>query len=331
MRGALVGALAALVVGLAAFLATSQRLPDLEVRTIPWRTPAGGAQAAAPPGETFVAARDGLRRIDLAVTPLEPASAVDLELVLRDGGPEGEVLRRVTGSGFEPFQWGGWLRFDLEPLPDSAGRRLHLALLPAHAAPASHVAPYVRYRGVAGRGRWEGEAVLDGPLVEGELLSEQPDLRALAFFLPRLEGTLTLTLLDAETGRELRRASSTPPAPVTWGWVPLGFEPIAESRWKRYGYRLELPAGAELRAGDEGPSFFPFHGSGEVDGRLVGMTLGGALLDDRDLVFRAWSRSGPGTAAALLAERLGWRLAPLVLLWLTASALLGAALTRPRA
>ena len=106
---------------------------------------------------------------------------------------------------------------------------------------------------------------------------------------------------------------------------------IAESRWKRYRYRLELPEGAELRAGDEGPCFFPFHGSGAVDERLVGMTLGSELLDDRDLVFRAWSPSGPGIALGLLGERLGWRLAPFVLLWVAASALLGAALIRPRA
>lgn len=326
---ALLALVAALLVGLAAFLVASSALPDLEVRTIPWTTPAGGLQAAALPGQVFTCARDGLRRIDVAVTPLEPAQPAHLELVLRAGGPSGEVVRTVLAHSLDPGQWGGWLRFEFEPVADSSGQRFAFELRPAGGATASHVAPFVRYRGHMGRGKWQGERRLGG-IVEGEILSEEPDLRALGFCLPHLEGEMALTLIDAESGAELRSASFEARAPIEFGWVMLSFERLRDSRWRRYRYRLELPPAAELQADEKGACYFPYHGSGRVDERLGGMTLGGHELADRDLNFRAWSSAGPGVSLSLLRERLGWRLAPIALAWLAASALLGFAVGRAR-
>jgi hypothetical protein len=329
MRLGLATALTALLVGLAAFLVTSPALPDLEVRTIPWTTPAGGLQAAAPPCQVFTCERDGLRRIDVAVTPVEPAQPENLELVLRADGPSGEGVRTVVARAFDPGPWGGWLRFEFEPLADSSGKRFAFELRPAGGAPASHVAPFVRYRGHMGRGKWQGEQRLSG-IVEGEILCEEPDLRALGFCLPHLEGRVALTLIDAESGADLRSASFEARAPIEFGWVLLSFERLRDSRWRRYRYRLELPPGAELLADEKGACYFPFHGSGTVDARLGGMTLGGRELGDRDLNFRAWSDAGPSVAWGLLRERLGWRLAPIALAWLAASALLGFAVGRGR-
>jgi hypothetical protein len=329
MRTALLATLAALATALAAFLASSSALPDLEVRTIPWNTAAGGLRAVAPAGETFECERDGLQRIEVAVTPLEPARPEYFELVLRADGPRGEVLRRVNGFALEPYQWGGWLDFRFDPVPDSAGGRFHLTFGLAGETEKTHVAPFARFRGRVGRGKWRGERRLTGT-IEAELLSEEPDLRGLGFFLPRVDGPVELTLLDAHSGAELRRARFEPPAPTEFGWVLLSFEPIPDSRWKTYRYRLELAPGAELQADEKGPCYFPFHGSGTVDERLGGMTLGALELADRDLIFRAWSASGPGNAFATLRARLGWRLAPLALAWIAASALLGFALDRSR-
>jgi len=329
MRIGLAAFFVALLVGAAALFVASRALPDLEVRTIPWTTPAGGLQAAAPPGQVFTCARDGLRRIDVAVTPVEPAQPENLELVLRAGGPSGEVVRTVVASALDPFQWGGWLRFEFESVADSSGQRFAFELRPAGGAPASHVAPYVRYRGHMGRGTWQGERRLSGT-VEGEIQSEEPDLRALAFSAPHLAGRIALTLIDAESGAELRSASFEASAPIEFGWVVLSFERLRDSRWRRYRYRLELPPGAELQADEKGACSFPFHGSGRVDARLGGMTFGGRELGDRDLNFRAWSDTGPSVAWGLLRERLGWRLMPLALLWIAASALLGYTVGRAR-
>jgi hypothetical protein len=329
MRTALLTALLALATGLVAFLGSSLELPDLEVRTIPWNTAAGGLRAAAPAGETFQCERNGLDRVDVAVTPLDPAKPENLELVLRADGPQGEVLRRAIGSELEPYQWGGWLQFRFEPVADSAGRRFHVSIGLAGDTEKTHVAPFARYRGHIGRGKWQGEIRRSGT-IEAELLSEEPDLRALGFFLPRFSGPIELALLDAQSGVELRRGRFEPPAPTEYAWVIVSFDPIHESRWKRYRYRIELAPGDEQLADDKGPCYFPFHGSGAVDARLGGMTLGSLELADRDLIVRAWSDTGPGNAFDTLRARLGWRLLPMVLAWLAASALLGFALDRAR-
>jgi hypothetical protein len=151
MRTALLTGLLALATGLAAFLGSSLELPDLEVRTIPWNTAAGGLRAAAPAGETFQCERNGLDRVDVAVTPLDPAKPESLELVLRADEPQGEVLRRANGSELGPYQWGGWLQFRFEPVADSAGRRFHVSIGLAGDTEKTHVATFARYRGHIGR------------------------------------------------------------------------------------------------------------------------------------------------------------------------------------
>lgn len=329
MRALLAGLLAALV-GALALLVGSWGLPDLDVRALWFRVSVGHTQAASPPGQLVRCERDGLHRVDMAVTDIYGTAPQDLELVVRDGGPTGEVLRRAPGAGFRPLDSGGWLRFDLERIADSGGRALHLSLLPAGEAASSHVAAMTRLRGVVDGLRPWGEQVFEGPLIEDELVSRQPDLRGLSVYFRELEGRVALVLYDADSGRELRRSEAEARAPVLDGWVALGFEPLADSRWKRYRYRLALPPGARLVGPPEGPTLAAWHGSGEVDERLGTMTLGDRALPERDLLLRAWTTSGPGLAFARLGERLGWRLLPLVVAWLAASALIGRLLPRRR-
>ncbi len=324
---ALQALLVALATGALALFVWSYRLPELDVRT-DWRTALWNIHRSAPVGQVLTCARDGLHRIDLAVTTPGAQRPADLVLSVRDARPEGELLRQIAGSSIEPAKLGGWVRFEFEPIADSGGRRLWVQVAPAGDAEACWVAPWVRFRGAADPGTDWGDEVFPGPLIERRLLSLHPDLRGLAFGGQELQGRSVLVLFDSETGRELRRAETAVPVSAEWGWLFFSFDPLAESRWKELSYRLSLPPGARLVGTREEPARVAFHGSGAVDPRLGGLTVGNQLHTDRDLVLRAWTESGPLMTLALLRERMGWRLVPLVLVWLAASMLLFTALPR---
>ena len=331
MLRALLAILVAAVVGLLALLQASARLPDLDMRTQPW-TNHGGTFADLPPGQGFRCSRDGLHRIDVAVPPLYDAAPDVLELELRAEGPDGELLRRARGSGFEPAEpaaLGGWIAFEFEPLHDSAGRGLHLTLRPAEGAPSTWVGPWIRFRGIPEQQSAWGPQVLESALVEGEFLSQQRDLRGLGFSFQGVQGTVVLVLAQAGSEEVLRRVERE--VRVEQGWVLLAFPAIEESRWKEFRFALHLPDGSRLHAIGDEPALVSFHGSGSVDPRLGGMTLGDQPLPDQDLVLRAWSSSGPAVALELLRERMGWRLWPVVIVWLAASGLLALALPGSRA
>jgi hypothetical protein len=328
-------ALAVLVAG-AALLVVGRDLPDIELRVAGLRTNVGMTTAETAPGQVFRCARDGLRRIEVSVTPLRDHPLADLELVLRGEGPEGPLLRRARPTARTASPLGDWLElltFDFEPVQDSGGRVVHLALVPGE----WFVSTWVRYRGLPARGGSWGEGTIEGGVHEGELLSEQTDLRGLAFAVEQLAGPATLVLLDAASGEQVRRVEQRFDAPLRSGWAFFSFEPIRPdgqrpqgSRWQSYRFRLEVEPDSVLRATDGVLDPIPFHGSGRVDERLLGMTRGSERFSDRDLVFRAWSSAGPLVTLGLLHERLGWRLPLAFVLFLAACAALALALPRDR-
>ncbi len=322
---ALLGLLVALVTGALALLAWSHRLPEIDLRT-DWRTALWNIHRSAPPGELLTCERDGLHRVDVAITAPGPLRPADLVLSVRDARPEGELLAQVAGSSLEAAKLGAWVSFEFEPIADSAGRRLWIQVAPAGERESSWVAPWVRFRGAAEAGTDWGEQGFPGPLVERRFTSQHPDLRGLAFGGQQLEGRSVLVLFDPATGRELRRAEADVPVPAEWGWLFFAFEPLEDSRWKELDYRLSLPPEARLVGARGEPARVAYHGSGAVDARLGGLTVGNQLHIDRDLVLRAWTDGGPRVTLALLRERLGRRLAAIALLSLAASALLCAAL-----
>jgi hypothetical protein len=314
MKTPALAALVALGTAVLALGAWSFRVRDLEVRAEPWRIHSGQVRAGAPVGEGFTAVRDGLERIDVAVTDFTDQPPAEIELVLRADGPQGLELRRVRAARLEPATQGGWLVFEFEPVADSAGRRFHAQLGPASGVEMCWYAPWIRFRGLADRGQTWGERVFEGPVVEGTFISDHATLRGLAFGGEMLGGSAELVLSDRD-GREVRRVRVEDPGPIEWGWLVFGFEPIAESRWRTWSYRIELPPGGRLRGTFDdalrrnpgGPARVGFYGGGRVDGHLQGMTRAGELLADRDLVLRTWSERGLGVAWALLRERLGGR------------------------
>jgi hypothetical protein len=198
----------------------------------------------------------------------------------------------------------------------------------------------VRYRGVPYVVRPWGDRPITGETVEGEFLPMPPRvgrpdllhtrLRALAFGVDGLDAAAAparLTLLDGEGGA-LRTATVEPRVPHATSWAFFAFEPIEASRFLSLEFRLELPPQTRLVGTADGPSIVAFHGDGDVDPRLVGMSARGAVLGDRDLVFRAWSAPGSRLLLARLADRGGESLIVGAVLWIVAAAGVGALLRR---
>lgn len=314
------GLLVSIATGIAVLFSWGPRLPEVDIRSIGWRTPLAVIRAEAVPGQVLHLQGDGLQRVDVAISELaQPPS--ELELHVRDG-LEGEILRQVPAASFQPEQHGGWLRFDFEPITDSSARALWLQLVPAQGVEAFRSAPIVRFHGASAGGAPWGDEVFEGPLIEGTLLSAHAGLRGLAFGGHDLQGQYSLVLYDADTGRELRRAEAEVPARAEWGWVFFGFDRLEDSRWKKLGYRLTIPSQASLVGTEAGPARLHYHGSGTVDARLVGLTQGTRLYQDRDLQLRAWTENDAWSAIRVLVRRLGWRLAWIAMCSFAAVALL---------
>ena len=94
-------------------------------------------------------------------------------------------------------------------------------------------------------------------------------------------------------------------SPVAAGYAIFTFPPIERSRGRWYTFRLTVPPDARMVGTEEGVSCMNFHGRGELDPNLAGMTLGAAHFHDRDLIFRTWSDRGLADNARRLAQRGG--------------------------
>lgn len=327
MRAPLAAALLALGTTALALILGGAQVRDLDVRSAPWRLSLGHLRAGSTAGEVFTAVRDGLERVDVAVADFTDQSPAEVELVLRADGPQGAELRRARGERLLPGDQGGWLVFEFEPVPDSAGRRFHVSIGPAPGVEVCWYAPWIRFRGLPDRGARWSESAFPGPVVEGRFISDHASLRGLAFGGEGLGGPAELVLLDLE-GRELRRSRFENPEPVEWGWLVFGFEALEASRWKTLAYRLEIPPGAVLRGTSEGPARVSYFGGGSVDPHLGGLTYGEQAFSDRDLALRTWSERGSGVALAQLRERLGARGLAAAALFVLAAAGLAAAVHR---
>jgi hypothetical protein len=301
-------------------------LPDREVRSLPRLTHAGRIGRESALGQVFRCEADGLRAVDLALARL-PGERRPLELVLRADGPGGEVLRRATAT---PEGSRLWLAFEFEPLEDSGGRWLHLAVRPLEGEGPSTYTPWIRYHGQVGLNAPWGDRVLVTPRTTTEFVSPLDHLRALALAFEQLapvEGPVTLRLREAEAPRRVVREVRLEAARrVRVGYVFLAFEPLPESAGRRYV--LELEAGAPLRlvANEAGPSFKTFHGTPGSRPGMRGATAGDLALGDRDLVFRARAGGGRLAGLRLLAQRLGGRGVVALAAWVLATLALTACL-----
>jgi len=324
-------------VGLLALLAWREDLPDVEIRLQQRTTQAGRIFGGHPLGQGFRCEHDGLRALDVALAPIG-GDARAIELELRRGGPEGELVRRAQIEAAALPASDGWARFEFEPLEDSAGQEFHFAL--ACEDRNAH-SPWVRYRGVPYVVRPWGDRALEGSVVEGELLPAPPrartdlhhgDLHTLAFatnYVHPQAGVMTLTLSDASTGDVLRTASVGPGVPCDTGWTFFHFETLADTRWRALHFKVELPTGASLIGNAEGPSIVAYHGGSQVPDDVLGATCAGAALPQRDLVFRAWSSSTRSALLARLRERGGERILWAALAWFLALVVASRLLGRP--
>ncbi|MCH2104264.1 MAG: hypothetical protein MK297_09670 [Planctomycetes bacterium] len=319
--------IAALILGVSV-IGLQRSRPMIDVRTIPLITHHGGINPQSPPGEIFECSQAGLRRIDVLLTLVGQTLRGNVTMTLRANSPGGVVLREVTMK--PPVSPGvpNWASFEFEPILDSAGRAFHFSIAPADEA-ATKLSPWVRYHGQVGRNDPWGDRFLEaGATHKGDLISAHADLRALAFpvesMFPAL-GRATLSIFDdPDASAPIRTSTLELPDETHLGWAFFAFEPIAESRWKRYYFELNAPEHCRL-IGTQDASMRPipvlksFHGRELERSQLRGMTRGSLKLPDRDLVFRAWCEDPSSAVLSRLKERTGGALWLAALLWVAAT------------
>ncbi len=298
--------------------------PDIDIRARPLRSQAGCIRREAPPGQLFQCAEAGLEKIDVALVPLSSRSS-EIDLVLREDGPQGEILRRA--SVLPSMQEGQeHVTFAFDPLPDSKGRWYHFQLLPGSGLPSAGHSPWVRFHGWVGHDQPWGTEVLEASVVEGQFVSHSADLRAVALSCEALsttKGSVRFKLFDLGSEGELRRDLELPvPLEIENGYAFFSFPAITGSQGRIYGYHIKATSPARFVTRGSSPTLKTYHGVEGPTPRLGGMTTGELSLPDRDLVFRAWSSSSRVAAFERLEERAGWWLWAAVACWVLSVLLL---------
>lgn len=304
--------------------------PMINVRTAPLVTHQGGLTPLNPTGEIFRCTQDGLRRIDVLLIMIDPSLRANVTLKLRANSPEGVVLREVKVKPELTHNISSWANFEFKPIADSKDKTFHFSLEPADEA-ATNLSPYVRYHGQLGRNDPWGDRYLPaGVTHEADFISAHANLRSLAFpvesMFPNL-GTTTLAIFDDTSSKDpVRTTTLKLPDETHLGWSFFSFEPIPESRWKRYYFKLNVPEHCRLIGTEDEsrrviPVFKTFHGQELMTSPLLGMTRGSMRQPDRDLVFQAWCEDPPNAVLARLEERTGGKLWSAVLLWCIATAI----------
>ncbi len=320
---------AALILGISVIGLQAPR-PMIDVRTIPLITHQGGLTPLHPTGEIFNCTQDGLRRIDVILTAIGPSLRAHVTPKLRANSPEGVVLREVRVKPELTHNTPSWASFEFEPVADSRGKTFHFSVEPADEA-ATSLSPWVRYHGQLGRNDPWGDRYLPADVThEAEFVSAHANLRALAFpvesMFPSL-GTTRLAIFDDPNSKEPIRSSTLSLQDETHlGWAFFSFEPIPESRWKRYYFELDAPEHCRLIGTEDEshrpiPVFKTFHGLELMNSSLRGMTRGTLRQPDRDLVFRAWCEDPPSGVLARLEDRTGGDLWLAAILWCIATAI----------
>ncbi len=318
----LVAALCLAVISAALLYTWAERVPDLELRTTPWQTHSGAILPSYPVGQSFVCESDGLFAIDVAVSS-DGQPLGEFQLTLSERGSDAGVFRRavVPIAGVPPQ--GAYLRFAFEPVADSAGKSYEFRLSPVSSLPRAVLTPYLVYRGQAQNVRPWGDHVAGETELEGSFICEHPDLRAIGIGIVAFDPSAGDAELDlwiaGQDGPPIASIRLAPRVPIENGWAFFSMPVVQESRWKTFRYELRLPKKAQASAGPGGLSMISYHGGGNVSPRLLGMSVRGEELGDRDLVFRAWSKGGAERMLALLRERGGARVAIAWGLWIAAS------------
>lgn len=304
----------------------AERQPALAVRTVPHFAHTGRVTAAQPPGQLFVCAEPGLWRIELRPVGLGPLPTTPLELVLREGGPGGAVLRRASFLAGRDAVGEGRVRFDFEPLEESAGRLLHFELRPGEGAEDLALGVWTRTPGQRGASAPWGPARLEGERHELEFQAPFTDLSGAVVACARLdpEHVLRASLHDAQ-GALLRETHVTGVL-VRDGHAHLRFEPpLADCYGDRLRLVLEPSPGVVLRGRGETPSYATLHGclperpAGAQaapfarEGAVLALTRGGIEEPGYALAFRAFARESP---LRTLLARAGARVLPAYAAWL---------------
>lgn len=275
------------------------RQPEIAVRTVPHFAHTGRILAAQPPGQLFLCRDAGLERIELRPVSMGPLPTTPLELVLREGGPTGAVLRRASFQPGVDQAVDGRIRFAFEPLEESAGRVLHFELRPGQGAQELALGVWVRTCGQRGSSAPWGPAHLTENRYEIPFQSPYPDLSGAVVGCSTLdpEQSLRVSVLD-EQGETLR-AASVHGLRLREGHACLRFEPpLADSYGRVLRLVIECDPGVVLRGRRRTPSYATLHGTQEslaepAGPALLGLTRGGVLVPGEALVFRAFTRAEP--------------------------------------
>lgn len=340
------GGLLACAAGLLPFAAGLGEAWDVEVRTVPRRTQTGKLAQDERLGQGFRCAWDGLARVEVLLTPLGPVAGAELELLLRGSDPRGPVLRQARVQP-GPLPGGGdFVAFDFEPVPDSAGREFWFELSVPGEARWSPYSAWIRYHGQPGMETAWGNRVLAGTVFEGELRDHtigpggrqlwlrvpHPHLSAVAVAFEAVRGERAqLELWELEAAPDaapLRKVLLPSQAGARGGYAFFTFEPIEDSRWRSFRYRLTTGDAARVVGFESGISFKSFHGGTAAEAPLLGVTQGASLHLDRSLVFRAGRAPSRGAVLRRIGDRAGWKLWCGALCWLLSAALAARHLTR---
>ncbi len=302
----------------------------IDIRSTPMITHLGGLSPQSPPGELFRCEEDGLRRIDVPFVAIARSRHARVTLKLRADSPAGAVLRETTLTPGIELTGPAWVSFEFEPLPNSRGKVFHLSVEPADEA-ATNLSCWVRYHGQTGvNDAWGDRFLPAGVERRGDFISSHANFRSMAFpvetLFPGL-GTASLKIYDSAISKvPLRTCTLGAHDEVNAGWAFFAFEPLPESRWRRYYYELQVPNHCRLigtidqnRA--ELPVYKTFHGLEISDSPLLGMTRGSVRQPDRDLVFRTWCEDSAINVIERLNARTGGVLWLAAILWGVATAL----------
>lgn len=295
-------------------------VPGREVRSQPLLTHAGKLGRGSPLGQLFRCEVEGLERIELALARL-PGRPVPLELVLRERGPRGEVLRRVVA---EPPASADreWLAFAFEPLEDARDRWLHLSVQTLERGEPSSHTPWIRYHGQVGHNDPWGKRVIVTQQATMELASPLDNLRAIAVGFEDLsptDGPLTLRVREQGGERRVvRSVTQSTDRRVRLGYTFFAFDPIPQSAGRQYSLELEGGSPVRLVGFQRGPSFKSYHGTPGTRVGMRGATIGERQLPDRDLVFRTHGGGGWLDGLRRLSGRLGARGGLALIAWLLA-------------
>ncbi|MCP5023815.1 MAG: hypothetical protein GY930_18865 [bacterium] len=304
------------------FTALNRETAEIDIRIRPKRTPVGKLFQHFPPGQLFICDFDDLKRLDALMVRQGPAATggVSLELrrIVEGRGDflEQPVLRQVTWNPPAEAKGQQWATFIFETVPKSKGSMFHLALRPADGAALCNWAPWSTMRATQGEFRPWGNTVQSDP----GTLDFQPlhnDLQTIAIGVNGLDaaaGECRMDIFqlpqDPESKDEpvlVRQGSLGHAAPTASGYAFFSFNPIVDSRRKRYQLKLTLAPGARILTLKDkprptngqtqefyadGPTAVFYHGVDDAPSALVGQTIQHSVFKDRDLIFRAFGEDG---------------------------------------